>query len=218
MKVLVADDHWVVRESIKLVMKRLLQRLVCLEAETCDEVMATLRANPDIDLMLIDLIMPGFDEFTGVERLRKEFPDIPIVILSVHDDAEHVIRAVSCGVIGYIPKTAGGEEIEKALERVLAGEVSFPREILQKRTLPRAGSAGAAGPAQPSDKESTLTRREREILGFLGEGLSAARIAERLSVSPHTVRVHIGNMTTKLGLKDRSAMIHYAISVANAKT
>ncbi|UPJ79775.1 response regulator transcription factor [Bradyrhizobium sp. 183] len=215
MKVLFADDHWMVRESLKLVMKRLDRGLETLEAGTFQEAREILRQHAGIDVMLVDLIMPGFDSFAGLRQLRSEFPDVPIVVVSVHDDSEHILRSISHGVVGYIPKTAAPREIERALERVLAGEVSFPREILQRA---KGAEANTEEPlTSTSNLASTLTRRENEILRLLGRGRSIVKIAEALSLSPNTVRVHVGNLTKKLGLKDRPSLIHYAVSVANGK-
>jgi DNA-binding NarL/FixJ family response regulator len=217
MKILIADDHWVVRESLKLVMKRVRQRFEPLEAATFEEARSMLRQHPDVDLMLIDLIMPGFEEFAGLQKLREEFPDVPVVVVSVHEDADYIVRSISHGVVGYIPKSAGGEEIIRALERVLSGEVSFPRQILERSSPVRAGRTTIVPEVKTANEES-LTTREREVISRLGKGLSVSRIAEDLALSPHTVRVHLGNIMKKLGLKDRSAAIHYAVNLAHAKS
>jgi DNA-binding NarL/FixJ family response regulator len=220
MKILIADDHWMVRESLKQVMKRVRQAFEAFEAATFEEALNLLRAHPDIDLMLIDLIMPGFEEFEGLKRLRTEFPETPVVVISVHEDIEYVVRSIGHGVIGYIPKSAGGQEIERALELVLAGDVSFPRRILEQSTAQFYRQTSETAPAKPSaaipDKDiRVLTNRERDVLDLLGRGFSVQRIATGLNLSSHTVRVHIGNLMKKLGLKDRSAAIHYAVSIAN---
>ncbi|MFO1349328.1 MAG: response regulator transcription factor [Gammaproteobacteria bacterium] len=217
MKILIADDHWMVRESLKQVMKRVQQRFEPLEAATFNEALAILRDNPGVDLMLIDLIMPGFDEFDGLQKLRAEFPEIPVVVVSVHEDVDYVVRSISHGAIGYIPKSAGGAEIARALELVLAGEVSFPRHILERASSPTPLRQPKSIPEVKTDEVDSLTHREREVLDRIGEGLSVARIAAELKLSPHTVRVHLGNIMKKLGLKDRSAMIHYAVNLANTK-
>lgn len=231
MKILIADDHWVVRQSLKQVMRRLRQTLETFEAETFDEAAALLVEHPDIDLMLIDLVMPGFDAFEGLHKLRTNFPDVPVVVVSVHEDVDHVLRSLEHGVIGYVPKSAGGSEIERALERVLAGEVSFPRRIIERS----AGSSNAKLAAEPigtptvpptppapatpptpalddvRDELDLLTPRERDVLGLLGHGYSVKRIAEEFELSSQTVRVHLGNAMRKLNIRDRSAAMHYAI-------
>ncbi|WP_024927470.1 MULTISPECIES: response regulator [unclassified Mesorhizobium] len=214
MKVLIADDHWMVRESLKQVIRRLHKALEVFEAATFGEALALLRKHADIDLMLADLIMPGFDEFEGLRKLRGEFPEVPVVVVSVHEDIEHVLRAVEHGVIGYIPKSSSGPEIERSFERVLAGEVSFPRRIIETALRERAAAEPSA--AVPIDRSiDALTNRERDVLGLLGKGYSVSRIATDLGLSSHTVRVHLGNLMKKLGLRDRSSTIHYAISMAN---
>ncbi|GLK66895.1 response regulator [Hansschlegelia plantiphila] len=212
MKVLIADDHWVVRESLKQVMRRLRQTLEAYEAETFEEAATILTQHDDFDLMLVDLVMPGFEEFAGLRRLRAQFPDVPVVVVSVHEDVEHVLRSVEQGVIGYIPKSAGGLEIERALERVLAGEVSFPRRIIERSASSGEPRPAPSPPIQMERDVDALTVRERDVLSLLGRGYSIKRIAEELELSTQTIRVHLGNIMKKLNLRDRSAAIHYAIS------
>jgi DNA-binding NarL/FixJ family response regulator len=215
MKILIADDHWVVRESLKQVMKKVSKTFEPFEAATFEEAIDILRDNADIELMLVDLIMPGFEEFAGLKRLRSEFPEVPIVVVSVHEDVEYVIQSINHGVIGYIPKTAGAEEIIRALTLVLSGEVAFPRHILERSQPARDRSERPRAPtAATAAAIDSLTNREREVLGLLGKGMSAARIAGELDLSPHTVRVHVGNLMRKLGLKDRAETIHYAVNLA----
>ena len=214
MKVLIADDHWVVRQSLKEATKSVSQNIEPIEAADFNQAVEALRADPDIGLMLVDLIMPGFGEFDGLRHLRSQFPQIPIVVVSIHDDPDKVLEAIGCGVIGYIPKTAGGEEIIKSLTRVISGETSFPREILERSTTHSAQST-ARNNTNPDNQEDinldVLTRREREILSLLGQGTAIAKVAAKFSITPHTVRVHLGNAMNKLGLSDREAAIHFAV-------
>jgi DNA-binding NarL/FixJ family response regulator len=215
MKVLIADDHWVVRESLKQVIRRLYKAHESFEAGTFGEALDILRQHAEMDLMLADLIMPGFDEFAGLKRLRAEFPQVPVVVVSVHEDREHVLKAVEHGVIGYIPKSADGPEIERAFERVLAGEVYFPRRLIEQPAGQPATSVAARAASPTSDSLKSLTNREREVVDLLGRGYSIQRIAAELNLSSHTVRVHVGNCINKLGLPDRSAIIHFAVNLAN---
>jgi len=207
MRIVIADDHWMVRESLKQVMRRLQQKTEILEAESFGETATTLARHPDVDLILVDLVMPGFDSFDGLRRLRKEFPTVPVVIVSVHEDVEHVMRSVEQGVIGYIPKSAGAAEVERALERVLAGEVSFPRRIIERSPAKDPTPANDGTPRAAT----SLTAREREIFEALGQGHSVKRIAAGCGLSEQTVRVHLRNAMKKLNLPDRSAAIHYAL-------
>jgi len=218
MKILIADDHWVVRESLKQVLRRSRKAQEIFEAATFEEALSALRQRPDMDLMLADLVMPGFEEFVGLQKLRLEFPDVPVVVISIHEDREHVLRAVECGVIGYIPKSSSGPEIESAFERILQGEVYFPRRLIHQsiaqgsRSRPTITALHAGG-----DDLASLTTREREVIELLGEGYSIQRISDELDITSHTVRVHLGNLMKKLGLTDRAETIHFAISTANRK-
>lgn len=212
MKVLIADDHWVVRESLKQVMKQLSRNFEPIEASDFKEVMEILKDH-SIGLMLIDLIMPGFNEFDGLRQLRAHYPEVPIVVISIHDDPEYVLEAIGHGVIGYIPKSAGAEEIIRSLTRVISGEVSFPRAIIARSGVesPRPPRRAAADEEPDLD---VLTSRERGILALIGEGTPVSRIATQLSISPQTVRVHLGNAMRKLDLRNREEAIHFAVNHA----
>lgn len=194
MKILIADDHWFIRDSLIHVMKKVRLALVPLEASSFDEAIALLTVNPDVELMLIDLVMPGFSEFEGLRALRRSFPDIPIAVISVHEDREFVINAITEGVVGYIPKSAGGAEIFSALTLIVNGSVYFPRGILQGNPVVRTTK-------RPSNMQ--LTARENEILKLIQDDQSNSAIAAMLGLSPHTVRVHIRNLMLKVGAKHR---------------
>ncbi len=209
--ILIADDHWVVRESLKQVAKSLDGGFNTIEAESFHDAVQALESRPDIGLVLVDLIMPGFNEFDGLKLLRSKFPATPVVVVSIHDDPNYVVRAISHGVVGYIPKTANAEEIKTALVRVVSGEVAFPREILSQVTsdeLP--GASGERGHKAATTIE-VLTQREREILVCLGSGLSLPEISSQLDISRQTVRVHLGNAMKKMNIATRETLIRFSI-------
>ena len=199
MKVLIADDHWMIRSSLKHAIAELTHSYVTYDAGTYDDAIEILKENPDTDLVLLDLVMPGLAEFEGVRRLRKNYPDIPIAVISVHEDRDHVLNAIKEGVIAYIPKSAEGSELIRALKLVLDGNVYFPREILQGARLthsaPKTADADGSGPS------GALTAREEEVQGLVQKGFTNAKIAETLGLSANTVRVHIRNIGLKLQLK-----------------
>lgn len=208
--ILIADDHWVVRETLKQVARSLNEGFQIVEASSFDEVLAVLEHTPSVGLLLIDLIMPGFDQFAGLKLLRSRFPAIPVVIVSIHDGPDHVIQAIQHGVIGYIPKSASAEEIKLALTRVIGGEVSFPRDIIA-RTRPVPSEPAVANPPHQSNRMDGLTHREREILAMLGRGVGLQDIADALVISRQTVRVHLGNAMKKLDIHTREAAIRFAV-------
>lgn len=216
-QVLIADDHWMIRETLKQVLRRLPKVHRVYEASNFAEAIEVLRRHADLDLMLADLVMPGFDDFGGLKRLRAEFPHVPVAIVSVYEEREHVLRALEQGVIGYIPKSASAPEIERAFERVLAGEVYFPRRLIERAPNEVEMPVPRLVPVDADAKFGSLSEREREVVNLLGKGYSVRKISEELNLSTQTVRVHLGNLTRKLGLPDRAATIHYAISIANAQ-
>ncbi|MFO1151701.1 MAG: response regulator transcription factor [Alsobacter sp.] len=215
---LIADDHWVVRESLKSVARSIDPAVVVEEASNFDEALAVLHQNPAINLLLVDLIMPGFAEFEGLELLRSRYPGTPIVVFSIHEDPEYVRRAIQHGVIGYVPKSADAAEIQRALSRVMGGEVYFPRDLLTRTW----SAAKPEEPARSAQAASPLTAREDEILVLLGRGKSTADIAGLLAITRQTVRVHLANAMRKLGLKNRESAIRFAVAhaakVEGAKT
>ena len=219
MKILIADDHWIVRETLKHVMRQVSRTFEPLEASDFSEARAILEVEPDVGLMLIDLIMPGFNEFEGLEELRAQYSEVPVVVVSVHEDAEYVLKSIAHGVVGYIPKSAKPEEITRALTRVLSGEVSFPRQIIEgvhgQKSIAR--ESGALSANVDSEGLDELSRRERDVLETLGQGLSITGSANKLQISPQTVRVHLNNAMKKLRLTDRSEAIHFAITHFGAK-
>ena len=180
---------------------------VTIEAESFHDALKIMESRPDIGLVLVDLIMPGFNEFDGLKLLRSKFPSTPFVVVSIHEDPNYVLRAISHGVVGYIPKSAGAEEIKSALTRIISGEVAFPREILSGVT---AGEV-ATEPMTRQNSIDELTTREKEILTCLGMGMSLPDISENLGISRQTVRVHLGNAMKKLGIGTREAIIRYAV-------
>lgn len=222
MTILIADDHWVVRESLRQVARSLGADDDIEEASSFDEALSALERNPTISLVIIDLVMPGFRDFEGLQVLRSRFPAVPVVVISVHEDPEHVLEAIRHGVVGYIPKSYGPSEIKLALSRVMAGEVAFPRDILTRAlgTAPGGERRPAARDVAPAPRDERgdiqsalahLTRRETEVLAALGQGVSLQAISSELDISRQTVRVHLGNAMKKLNIATREAAIRFAV-------
>jgi len=207
MTILIADDHWVVRESLKQVARNIDTGVNIKEAATLEEAISILDLHRSIDLILIDLVMPGVKDFEGLELLRRRFPLIPVAVISIHEDPDYVRKAIQNGVIGYIPKSASADEIRRALTRIFEGEVYFPRDLL---TRSWAGAAEQSGADGTETNEPRLSERENEVLRLLGQGRAIAEIAEDLGITAQTARVHLGNAMRKLGLRNREAAILYA--------
>lgn len=210
MTILIADDHWVVRETLKQVARSVSDRVKLEEASSFEEALQAIERDPTIGLLLVDLIMPGFQEFEGLQLIRRRYPSIPVVVISIHEDPSYVMEAIRHGVIGYIPKSASAIEIKRALTRVISGEVAFPRDIIARGVSDETRPIVAPNPNHANDKLSLLTPREVEIMIRLGRGIALAEIADALHISRQTVRVHLGNAMKKLSLATREGAIHFA--------
>ena len=204
MHILVADDHNLVRDGLKPFLYELDPDAVILDAANFDEALAHAKANDALGLVLLDLRMPGMNGLQGVEIMRKTRPGVPVVILSGHVEREEVLAAVRAGAGGYIPKTISGTALINALRLVLAGESYLPPSILLD-----GGSNDRKAPASPL---STLSVREREILGYLIEGQTNKEIARRLDLQEITIKIHLRNVYRKIGAVNRAQAVRIAMS------
>ena len=208
LKVLVADDHWIVRLGLKEVLKELDRDLEVVEAEDCTEALMAAGEQDDLDLILLDLRMPGGDGFEVLRDLRQNLPGVPVIIVSVSEDRNDILRAVDLGALGYVPKSAQGDDIQRALKLVLAGEVALPRRLLEKPAeSPMPSRTTAWSDAEQAQMEARLTNRQRQIYGLLSQGLTNADIAGRLGLSVNTVRVHIHGILQRLQLDNRMQVV-----------
>jgi two-component system, NarL family, nitrate/nitrite response regulator NarL len=208
MQILVADDHKLIRDGLRPFLEELAQSVDILDAATVDEAISILEANTNIDLILLDLIMPGMNGLQGLERLRVMVPDTPVVILSGYSSRDHVIAAVQAGASGFIPKTVSANAMVNALRLVLAGETYLPSSTFFED--PTHGAAVAGLPAAaPFDK---LSRRENEILGLLVEGHTNKEIALSLDLQEITIKVHLRNVYRKIGATNRAQAVRIALS------
>ena len=209
-KVLIADDHPLFREAIREVVEGLFGAdggdLTCLEATGVDELLALAKDHDDLDLILLDLFMPGAHGLSHLMMLRCRMPQTPVVVISSLNDAETVRQAIACGAAGFIPKSSPKDLIATALQVVFAGGIYLPRELL-----------GEPDPAKerPTDTRSAaddpfsgpLTPRQVEVLNLVAEGKSNKRIAYELSISEMTVKAHVTAILRKLGVFSRAQAI-----------
>ncbi|HTH15039.1 MAG TPA: response regulator transcription factor [Magnetospirillum sp.] len=214
MKILVADDHKLVRDGLKPFLQELAPDVNILDAANIDEALAASAANNDIGLVLLDLMMPGMDGLKGLEALRAKCPDTPVVIVSGFSSRDHVVAAVQAGAAGFIPKTVSGTAMVNALRLVLSGEKYLPSSTFfddpsNQMTMPMAAPAKPAGVPPPFDK---LSRREAEILALLVEGRTNKEIAICLDLQEITIKVHLRNVYRKIGAANRAQAVRIAMS------
>lgn len=205
MKVLLVDDHWISRVALKPLIAEIDRNAECIEAQTFGAAAKLVGDNPDLSLIILDLLLPDMDMVEGLKNLHAKAAQIPIVAFSMVENRHEVLRTVELGVAGYIPKASTGEEIVKALELVLAGELFLPRMLL-KETGQRSAEVRGYMPldAAPRQAIDNLTGRQRQVLSFLAQGMTNTKIAKELGLSENTVRIHISAILRALDLDNRT--------------
>lgn len=207
LRVLIADDHAVVRAGIRLLLDSQEGIEVIGEAKDGAEAVAKTRELAP-DVVLMDVAMAGLSGLEATREIRRTNPDTRVLMLTMHDDEEYFFQAVSLGASGYILKEATPEEVVSALRIVYRGGVAF-HPGLGRKLLDDYLHRVKAG--EESESYSLLTDREREILCLTAEGRSAREIGELLALSPRTVERHRANLMEKLDLHNRSEVVQYAI-------
>ena len=196
MKILVADDHAVFRDGLLTVLEDLDQPVEPLQASSADEAFELAAAHPDLDLVLLDLQMPGVDGLAGLKRLRKAWPSLPVVIVSASEAASDMRRALDGGAAGFIPKSFGRSEMVAALQLVLAGGVFVPRAAL---ALP------AEDPLERRrQRTEKLTARQMEVLSLMAKGLTNREICGVLDIAENTVKTHVKAILDALEATNRT--------------
>jgi DNA-binding NarL/FixJ family response regulator len=197
---LIADDHPLFRGALREAVTGLFSRVDVSEAGTFEEITALLERASDVDLILLDLSMPGIRGFSGLMYLRAQYPSLPVVVVSANDDPAVIRRCMEFGASGFIPKTLGVEALRQAVARVLQGEVWTPPDV----DLARQSDAETAALIA---RLSTLTPQQVRVLMMLSGGLLNKQIAYELGVSEATVKAHVSAILQKLGVESRTQAV-----------
>ena len=202
-KLLIADDHEVVRCGLRSLMGGTEIEIVG-EATTGEQaIQMALEARPDV--VLLDIRMPGGDGLNALGRLKLEAPQIAVLILSTYDNPTYVARAVALGAAGYVLKGADREALVEAIRKAAAGESAWTRDELRRVT------GALATPRLNADVEVPLTQRESEVLRQLALGLTNKEIAQALHISYETVKEHVQHILRKVGVSDRTQAAVWAV-------
>lgn len=216
-KVLISDDHPLIREGLSKVLSLEGDIQVIGEAANGDEAVEKVRQlRPDVVLM--DLNMPGMGGAEAIRRIKQDNPDVRVLVLTVHDDDQNLLDAVHAGARGYVLKDVGTDELVQAIRLVHQGEYFIEADLLKRLLDELIRFSSTPGPQraprpleQPDPQLDQLTSRELEILDFVAAGHTNKAIAEKLFISEKTVKNHISSILKKLGLTGRTQAAIYAL-------
>ncbi len=206
-RVMLVDDHAVVRAGLRMMLESEEEFDICSEASTASEaILNTAQDKPDVILM--DIGLPDMTGIDATREIKRAFPEIPVVALTIHEDEEYFFKMLDAGASGYVPKRAAPEELLSAIRAAYSGEVYlYPSlaKLLVRDFLSQQSQEFAANTL------NGLTAREEEVLALLAEGENNTEIAEKLTISPKTVARHRENIMNKLNLHSRTDLVKYAI-------
>jgi DNA-binding NarL/FixJ family response regulator len=205
-RVLIADDHALVRAGIRALVERIDGVVVVGEAGKGSEALELVRQlGPD--LILLDITMPDGNGFEVLDQVTKLYPEIRVIVLTVHEAGEYALRAVREGAAGYLPKSAASIELEQAIQTVIRGERYISPETAQNTIFE------VTNRATKRDLLATLSPRQREVLRLIAEGKTTKQIAHVLDISVKTVETHRAQLMERLGIHDVAGLVRYAIIV-----
>jgi DNA-binding NarL/FixJ family response regulator len=200
MRLVIADDHPLFRGALRESMAGLFERAEIDEAGSFDEITHLLERSAEIELILLDLSMPGMRGFSGLMYLRAQYPSVPIIVVSANEDAAVIRRCMNFGASGFIPKTLGIEEMRLAIARVIEGGIWTPPEV-------DLGQSWDGEAAELMPRLASLTPQQVRVLMMLSEGLLNKQIAYELGVSEATVKAHVSAILQKLGVESRTQAV-----------
>jgi DNA-binding NarL/FixJ family response regulator len=214
MKVLIVDDHPLIREALANVLAELGREVTVLQAESLKGALAELAAHPDTTLILLDLMLPDAEGTSVLDQVRHAHPDVPVVVLSATDNRSTVLAAIDGGAMGFISKRSASPVLVNALRLVLAGEVYIPPEVLRAETLPRPAAGAALPPAagtRRTAEELGMTPRQMDVLTLLVQGKPNKVICRELGLAEGTVKTHTAAIFRALAVSNRTQAV-FAVS------
>ena len=206
----IADDHPLFRDALRQAVASVVTSAKIDETGSFDELTALLEQDSDVDLILLDLTMPGISGFSGLIYLRAQYPAIPVVIVSASDDGGTIRRSLDFGASGFIPKRFGVDTLRDAVVKVMEGDVWVP---------PDTDLTSATDPdmTRLRDRLVTLTPQQVRVLMMLSEGLLNKQIAYELGVSEATIKAHVSAILQKLGVESRTQAVIAAAKIAGGQ-
>jgi two-component system, NarL family, nitrate/nitrite response regulator NarL len=215
MHILLVDDHTLFREALMHVLNQLDNDVFIREASNAEEAAQLLSRSTNLDLILLDIDLPGVDGLTALPDLRELAPTVPIVLLSGSEASSHVSRAMENGAIGYIPKSSSSYEMLAALRLVMRGDVYLP-----PRMMGVMGMSLLSGKVTGNTEQSSalLTSRQIEVLELMGHGMPNKSIARSLNVAEGTIKLHVAAILRVLGSRNRTEAVVQAARLGVIQT
>jgi len=207
MRILVADDHALFREGLRYILKDLSQSIEIVEAETFDEAVRAAETVDGIDVVLLDLSMPGMSGLSTVREMKSRFPDLRLVVLSASEERADVRQALRFGAKGYIPKSSSRDVMVSALRLVLSGGTYLPPFLLEAEGDGDSSSHASNSSDLNGGGHDGLTPRQLEVLRCLAEGKSNKEIARELGLAEGTVKIHIAGILKALKVSNRTQAV-----------
>ena len=207
MKILVIDDHVLIREALRGVLRELKgEAAVILEASDSRQAMRHIEQNPDVELVLLDLGLPDRDGLEMLSELGKRYPTTSVVVLSAKQDRDTVMEALDLGALGFIPKSGQREVMLSAFNLIFSGGVYIPPEILNRRA-PATAPRTAPAPSKAGAADLGLTERQMEVLALMMQGKSNKAISRALDLAEPTVKIHVSAILKALKVANRTEAV-----------
>jgi len=202
-KILVADDHPLFRDAVINIIAQTFPESEILESKDIESLLAIAKKNNDIDLILLDLNMPGMSGLAGLLDLRNQYPTIPVVIISAETEKQVILQTIAYGAVGFIAKSSTKNVISDALKSIFEGNVYLPADIIRSQATVNTSKELGVLP----EKMLLLTRRELMVLKDLTKGEANKQIAFNLNISETTVKSHVSSILKKLGASNRVKVV-----------
>ena len=207
-KILIVDDHPLVRDAMSRIVVELAPAVTALQAEDCARGLELAREVPDVDLVLLDLNLPGVRGFEALEQFRRGHPALPVVVVSMYHDGDTVREVIRRGAMGCIPKVSSKEVILGALRLVLSGAVYVPSQAMAEDTdMAAAPSPGRAAVSQSKLGEIGLTPRQGQVLALMMNGRTNKEICQDLGLAERTVKLHVTAVLNVLRVSSRTQAV-----------
>ena len=209
LKVLVIDDHPLVQEGVSAALKSLADDVTVMAARDAEQGLATAAENPDLDLVLLDLALPGMSGFNLIGKLHEQLPSLPVVVLSALEEPENVRHAINAGAMGFVPKSAATRVLIEVLQQVLEGNVTVPLALQSSGPPVSHALPGETGetPVVSELDVALLTLRQLEVLSRMCQGKTNKQIATELGLSEKTIKAHVTGIFKVLGVVNRTQAV-----------